>query len=110
MTLKAAICPSCGGALQVSGDSAEVECPYCGVNVLVGEDARSEAGSVGALPTAPQSEVSRPVSKLAKILVPCGLLLLIPALILLPQAEYSSYGAAGLVIALVLIMVGIANV
>jgi len=109
MTFEAAICPSCGGALQVSGNSAEVECPYCGVNVLVSEVARREAGSVEALPTAPLSETSPSVSRLAKILVPCGVLLLIPSLILLPQANYSSYGAAGLVISLVLIMVGVAN-
>lgn len=109
MTFKAAICPSCGGALQVSGNSAEVACPYCGVNVLVSDDARSEAGSVGALPTAPHSEASPSVSKLAKILAACGLLLLIPSLILLPQSDYSSYGAVGLVISLILIMVGVAN-
>ena len=109
MTFKAAICPSCGGALQVSGNSAEVECPYCGVNVLVHEDAHREAGSVGTLPTAPRSQTPSSISKLAKILVPCGVLLLIPSLILLPQADYSSYGAAGLVISLVLIMVGVAN-
>lgn len=110
MTFKAAICPSCGGALQVPDGSAEITCQYCGVEVLVREDAHREAGSVAALPTAPRSETSPSVSRLAKILVSCGVLLLIPSLILLPQATYSSYGGIGMVIALVLIMAGVANV
>jgi predicted RNA-binding Zn-ribbon protein involved in translation (DUF1610 family) len=109
MTLKAATCPSCGGALQVSGNSAEVECPYCGVNVLASEDARSETGSVEALPTVPRSKTQPSISKLAKILIGCGALALMPSIILLGQANYASYGGLVMVIALVLIMIGLAN-
>ena len=110
MTFKAAICPSCGGALQVSGNSAEVACPYCGVNVLVSKDTASEGGSIEALPAAPLSTTSPSVSRLAKVLILCGALLLIPSLILLPKADYSSYGGIGMALALVLIMIGVANV
>jgi len=109
MTLMAATCPSCGGALQVSCNSAEVECPYCGVNVLVHEDAHREAGSLGTLPTAPRSQTPSSVSKLAKILIACGALLLVPSLILLPHANYSGYAGAGMALALILIIVGVAN-
>lgn len=35
MTFTAAICPSCGGALQVPDDRTVVKCMFCGVDVIV---------------------------------------------------------------------------
>ena len=109
MTLKAAICPSCGGALQVSADSADVKCLYCGVDVLVRENSRSDAGRVEALPTAVRSKTTSSVSGLAKVLLGVGALALRFSIALLVQADYASYGGLIMVIALVLIMTGVSN-
>jgi len=109
MAFKAAICPSCGGALQVPENSAEVKCQYCGVDVLVREDAHSETGSVEALPSASRSKTPSPVSGLAKVLLGVGALALLFSIALLAQANYATYGGLIMVIALVLIMTGVSN-
>src|SRR5256885_16023073 len=102
MKLKAAICPSCGAALQVPDDQADVKCLYCGIDVLVREDSRSDAGRVEALPTAAHSKTTSSVSGLAKVLIGCGALALLFSIVLLAQANYASYGGIIMVIALVL--------
>ena len=109
MTLKAAICPSCGGALQVPDDHVDVKCLYCGVDVLVHEDSRSAAGRVKELASAPPVKTTPSVSGLAKVLLGCGALALLFSIALLAQADYASYGGVIMVIALVLIMTGVSN-
>ena len=109
MTFKAAICPSCGGALQVPENSPDVKCLYCGVDVFVREDTQSAAGRVEELTTGARSKTPHSISRLAKVLIGCGALALLPGIILLGQADYASYGGLVMVIALVLIMIGAAN-
>jgi hypothetical protein len=109
MTLKAAICPSCGGALQVADDHSDVKCLYCGVDVLVHEDSRSDAGRIKEPATVKPVKSTSPVSGLAKVLVGCGAVSLLFSIALLAQANYTTYGGLIMVIALVLIMTGISN-
>lgn len=44
MTFKAAICPSCGGQLQVPDDRDSVKCMYCGTDIVVRQAIQSGTG------------------------------------------------------------------
>jgi len=44
MAFKAAICPSCGGDLQVPDDRDSVKCMYCGTNIIVRQAIQAGSG------------------------------------------------------------------
>jgi len=44
MAFKAAICPSCGGNLQVPDDRDSVKCMYCGTDIIVRQAIQAGAG------------------------------------------------------------------
>ena len=44
MAFKAAICPSCGGQLQVPDDHDSVKCMYCGTDIVVREAIQAGSG------------------------------------------------------------------
>lgn len=44
MAFKAAVCPSCGGQLQVPDDRDSVKCMYCGTDIIVREAIQSGSG------------------------------------------------------------------
>jgi tetratricopeptide (TPR) repeat protein len=44
MAFKAAICPSCGGNLQVPDDRASVKCMYCGSDIIVRQAIQAGSG------------------------------------------------------------------
>jgi len=44
MTFKAAICPSCGGQLQVPDDRDSVKCMYCGTDIIVRQAIQAGSG------------------------------------------------------------------
>jgi tetratricopeptide (TPR) repeat protein len=44
MAFKAAVCPSCGGQLQVPDDRDSVKCMYCGTEIVVREAIRAGSG------------------------------------------------------------------
>ena len=44
MAFKAAICPSCGGQLQVPDDRDSVKCMYCGTDIIVREAIQAGSG------------------------------------------------------------------
>jgi len=44
MVFKAAICPSCGGSLQVPDDRDSVKCMYCGTDIIVRQAIQAGAG------------------------------------------------------------------
>ena len=44
MAFKAAICPNCGGNLQVPDDRASVKCMYCGTDIIVRQAIQAGSG------------------------------------------------------------------
>ena len=44
MTFKAAVCPSCGGELQVPDNRDSVKCMYCGTDIIVREAIQAVSG------------------------------------------------------------------
>jgi DNA-directed RNA polymerase subunit RPC12/RpoP len=61
MNFKPALCPSCGGKMQIPDDISTVKCMYCGVEVIVKEAVRL-AGRVKEFTKATAIEkVSRPI-------------------------------------------------
>ncbi len=44
MAFKAAICPSCGGSLQVPDDRDSVKCMYCGTDIIVRQAIQAGSG------------------------------------------------------------------
>ena len=109
MTFKAAICPSCGGALQASADGANIKCMYCGVDLIVSEDTQSAAGRIEELMRATPVKASAPASRFVKAIIGCGALALLFSIVLLAQPGDKNYGAILMVVSLVLIMTGITN-
>lgn len=106
---KAAICPSCGGALESPDNSANIKCMYCGVDVMVSKDNQSAAGGAKESMSATPVRTTSTPSRLAKAITGCGALGLLLAILLLAQPGDKSYGGILMVVALVLIMTGITN-
>lgn len=75
MIFKPALCPSCGGKMQIPDDMNTVKCMYCGVEVIVKEAVRL-AGRVKEFTKAtPIEKISKPIGdkKVADLLESRGL-------------------------------------
>ena len=109
MTFKAAICPSCGGALQVPDDRATVKCMYCGVDVVVGEAIQLAAGRVQEFTVATPVRTTSSSSGASVAIIGGGALILLFAVAVLAQPGDNFCGGIILVVALVFIISGIAT-